>query len=56
VLDRVADAAVLAGLGVWALDGHGARGVLALTAAATAGTLLSMASMAGFIPLGVASE
>jgi phosphatidylglycerophosphate synthase len=26
VLDRVADAAVLAGLGVWALEGHGARG------------------------------
>jgi phosphatidylglycerophosphate synthase len=44
VLDRVADAAVLAGLGVWALDGHDARGVLALTVAATAGALLSMAS------------
>jgi 1L-myo-inositol 1-phosphate cytidylyltransferase / CDP-L-myo-inositol myo-inositolphosphotransferase len=44
VLDRVADAAVLAGLGVWALEGHGARGVLALTVAATAGALLSMAS------------
>ena len=29
-------AAVLAGLGVWALDGHDARGVLALTVAATA--------------------
>ncbi len=25
VLDRVADAAILAGLGVWALDGHAAR-------------------------------
>jgi 1L-myo-inositol 1-phosphate cytidylyltransferase / CDP-L-myo-inositol myo-inositolphosphotransferase len=44
VLDRVADAAVLAGLGLWALEGHGARGVLALTVAATAGALLSMAS------------
>jgi 1L-myo-inositol 1-phosphate cytidylyltransferase / CDP-L-myo-inositol myo-inositolphosphotransferase len=44
VLDRVADAAVLAGLGVWALEGHGARGVLVLTVAATAGALLSMAS------------
>jgi 1L-myo-inositol 1-phosphate cytidylyltransferase / CDP-L-myo-inositol myo-inositolphosphotransferase len=44
VLDRVADAAVLAGLGVWALDGHPARGVLALTVAATAGALLSMAT------------
>jgi CDP-L-myo-inositol myo-inositolphosphotransferase len=44
VLDRVADAAVLAGLGLWALEGHGARGVLVLTVAATAGALLSMAS------------
>jgi 1L-myo-inositol 1-phosphate cytidylyltransferase / CDP-L-myo-inositol myo-inositolphosphotransferase len=37
VLDRVADAAILAGLGLWALGGHGAQGVLALTVAATAG-------------------
>jgi 1L-myo-inositol 1-phosphate cytidylyltransferase / CDP-L-myo-inositol myo-inositolphosphotransferase len=44
VLDRVGDAAVLAGLGLWALAGHAARGVLALTVAATAGALLSMAS------------
>jgi choline kinase/phosphatidylglycerophosphate synthase len=44
VLDRVADAAILAALGVWALDGHHARGVLALTVAATAGALLSMAT------------
>jgi 1L-myo-inositol 1-phosphate cytidylyltransferase / CDP-L-myo-inositol myo-inositolphosphotransferase len=44
VLDRVADAAVLAGLGLWALDGHDARGVLVLTVAATTGALLSMAS------------
>jgi CDP-L-myo-inositol myo-inositolphosphotransferase len=44
VLDRVADAAVLAGLGLWALEGHDARGVLALTVAATAGALLSMAT------------
>ena len=44
VLDRVADAAILAGLGLWALDGHGTRGVLVLTVAATAGALLSMAS------------
>jgi hypothetical protein len=29
---------------VWALDGHGARGVLTLTVAATAGALLSMAT------------
>jgi choline kinase/phosphatidylglycerophosphate synthase len=44
VLDRVADAAILAGLGLWALEGHDARGVLVLTVAATAGALLSMAS------------
>jgi choline kinase/phosphatidylglycerophosphate synthase len=44
VLDRVADAAILAGLGLWALEGYGARGVLTLTVAATAGALLSMAS------------
>jgi CDP-L-myo-inositol myo-inositolphosphotransferase len=44
VLDRVADAAILAALGLWALDGHDAPGVLALTVAATAGALLSMAT------------
>jgi 1L-myo-inositol 1-phosphate cytidylyltransferase / CDP-L-myo-inositol myo-inositolphosphotransferase len=44
VLDRVGDAAILAGLGLWALDGYDARGVLVLTVAATTGALLSMAS------------
>jgi 1L-myo-inositol 1-phosphate cytidylyltransferase / CDP-L-myo-inositol myo-inositolphosphotransferase len=44
LLDRMGDAAILAGLGLWALDGHHARGVLALTVAATTGALLSMAS------------
>jgi CDP-L-myo-inositol myo-inositolphosphotransferase len=44
VLDRVADAAILAGLGVWALDSYSARTVLPLTVAATAGALLSMAT------------
>jgi CDP-L-myo-inositol myo-inositolphosphotransferase len=44
VLDRVGDAAILAGLGLWALDGHAPQGVLVLTVAATAGALLSMAS------------
>jgi phosphatidylglycerophosphate synthase len=44
VLDRVGDAAVLAGLGLWALEGHAPRTVLVLTVAATAGALLSMAS------------
>jgi phosphatidylglycerophosphate synthase len=44
LLDRVGDAAILAGLGLWALGGHDARGVLVLTVAATTGALLSMAS------------
>jgi CDP-L-myo-inositol myo-inositolphosphotransferase len=44
LLDRVGDAAILTGVGLWALDGHDARGVLVLTVAATAGALLSMAS------------
>jgi hypothetical protein len=46
-------AAILAGLGLWALDGHAARGVLALTVAATAGTLLSMASKDRAVALGL---
>jgi choline kinase/phosphatidylglycerophosphate synthase len=44
LLDRVGDAAILAGLGLWALEGHDARGVLVWTVAATTGALLSMAS------------
>jgi phosphatidylglycerophosphate synthase len=44
LLDRVGDAAILAGLGLWALDGHAPEGVLVLTVAATTGALLSMAS------------
>jgi phosphatidylglycerophosphate synthase len=44
LLDRVGDAAILVGLGLWALDGHDPREVLALTVAATTGALLSMAS------------
>jgi phosphatidylglycerophosphate synthase len=44
VLDRVGDAAILAGLGLWALEGHDGRGVLVCTVAATTGALLSMAS------------
>jgi hypothetical protein len=44
VLDRVGDAAILAGLGLWALEGHSSRGVLVWTVAATTGALLSMAS------------
>jgi 1L-myo-inositol 1-phosphate cytidylyltransferase / CDP-L-myo-inositol myo-inositolphosphotransferase len=53
VLDRVADAAILAALGLWALDEHQARGVLALTVAATAGALLSMATKDRAVALGL---
>jgi choline kinase/phosphatidylglycerophosphate synthase len=55
VLDRVADAAILAGLGLWALAGHDARIVLALTVAATAGALLSMATKDRAAALGLPS-
>ena len=45
VLDRVVDAALLAGLGVWSLRSSASPGlVLALTVAATAGAMLSMAT------------
>jgi 1L-myo-inositol 1-phosphate cytidylyltransferase / CDP-L-myo-inositol myo-inositolphosphotransferase len=44
VLDRVGDAAILVGLGLWALDGNDAQVVLVWTVAATTGALLSMAS------------
>ena len=44
LLDRVGDAAILAGLGLWALAGNDPRGMLVLTVAATTGALLSMAS------------
>ena len=44
VLDRVGDAAILAGLGLWAVEAHDPRVVLVLTVAATAGALLSMAT------------
>jgi len=44
VLDRIADAAILAGLGVWALDTASAGTSLLLTVAATTGAILSMAT------------
>jgi phosphatidylglycerophosphate synthase len=53
VLDRVGDAAILAGLGLWALEGHDARWVLVLTVAATTGALLSMASKDRAVALGL---
>lgn len=44
VLDRIADAAILAGLGIWALQFASAETCLVLTAAATTGAILSMAT------------
>ncbi|HYT79643.1 MAG TPA: CDP-alcohol phosphatidyltransferase family protein, partial [Actinomycetota bacterium] len=44
VLDRIADAAILAGLGIWALDTASAETSLVLTVAATTGAILSMAT------------
>ena len=46
MLDRVADAAILAGLGIWALDAapSSPASVLLLTVAAAFGSLMSMAS------------
>lgn len=44
VLDRLADAAILAGLGVWALEGSSDGVTLVLTVGATAGAMLQMAS------------
>lgn len=45
VLDRIVDAALLGGLGLWALPGSGRPDlILALAVAATAGSMLSMAT------------
>ncbi len=45
VLDRIADAVIVFGLALWALDGgHGPGLVVGLSIAATAGAMLSMAS------------
>jgi CDP-L-myo-inositol myo-inositolphosphotransferase len=45
VLDRIADAAIVFGLALWALDrGHDPGLVVGLSIAATAGAMLSMAS------------
>lgn len=53
LVDRLADAAILAGLGVWALGASSAAVVLVLTVGATAGALLSMASKDRIIALGL---
>lgn len=54
ILDRVADAAVVLGLGMWALmDGAAEGTVLALAVAATAGSMLSMATKDRIAALGI---
>ena len=55
LVDRVGDAAILAGLGLWALDGRPPEGVLVLTVAATTGALLSMASKDRAAALGLSA-
>jgi phosphatidylglycerophosphate synthase len=44
ILDRLVDAAVIAGLGVWASASQGVTAVIWVTAAALTGAMLSMAS------------
>lgn len=54
VLDRVTDAAVIAGLGLWALhEGASAPTVVVVVVAAAAGTILSMASKDRVTALGL---
>lgn len=56
VLDRLADAAILAGLGAWALsDGPPATWTVALVAAAVTAALLSMATKDRIAALGLPS-
>ncbi len=54
VLDRLADAALVAGLAVWALDStHSPTAIVILAIAATAGAMLSMASKDRIAALGI---
>lgn len=54
VLDRIADAAMVAGLGIWSLSaGASTESVLILAVAATSGTMLSMASKDRIAALGL---
>ncbi len=53
LLDRVGDAAIVAGLGVWALASSSDPVTLVLTVGATAGALLSMASKDRIVALGL---
>jgi CDP-L-myo-inositol myo-inositolphosphotransferase len=53
VLDRLADAVILAGLGVWALEGSSDAAALVLVVSATAGAMLQMASKDRIAALGL---
>jgi CDP-L-myo-inositol myo-inositolphosphotransferase len=54
VLDRLADAAIVCGLALWALDAGSASGpVVGLAVAATAGAMLSMATKDRMAALGI---
>jgi phosphatidylglycerophosphate synthase len=53
IADRIADAAILAGVGVWALHTSDGPLVVVLTIAATTGSLLSMASKDRIAALGL---
>ncbi|MGH2681401.1 MAG: NTP transferase domain-containing protein [Actinomycetota bacterium] len=53
IVDRLADAAIVAGLGVWAVRSSGDGPVVWLVVAATAGSLLSMSSKDRIAALGL---
>jgi choline kinase/phosphatidylglycerophosphate synthase len=54
MMDRLTDAAILAGLGIWALGGWlGPSAIVGLTVAATAGAMLSMAMKDRITALGL---
>jgi phosphatidylglycerophosphate synthase len=53
IADRLADAAIVAGVGVWALETSGGPLVVWLTIAAATGSLLSMASKDRIAALGL---
>ena len=53
VLDRLADAVILAGLGVWALEGSSDPAAVVLVVGATAGAMLQMASKDRIAALGL---
>jgi choline kinase/phosphatidylglycerophosphate synthase len=53
IVDRLADAVIVAGLGVWALDGSAGATAMWLTVAAATGSILSMASKDRIAALGL---